>query len=64
MHLKTSEGTLQVYNMLGSLVYDRAISVAEGRNRLELNVQSFAPGTYLIRVSAKGFSRVERLVVD
>ncbi|MBK8845740.1 MAG: T9SS type A sorting domain-containing protein [Bacteroidetes bacterium] len=61
---ETSEGTLQVYNMLGSLVYDRAISVAEGRNRLELNVQSFAPGTYLIRVSAKGFSRVERLVVD
>ncbi|MBK8845751.1 MAG: T9SS type A sorting domain-containing protein [Bacteroidetes bacterium] len=61
---ETSEGTLQVYNMLGSLVYDKAISVAEGRNRLELNVQNFAPGAYIIKVSSKGTTKNARLIVE
>lgn len=45
-------GEVSVSNALGSLVYRKAVTMAEGKNQFSVPLQSLANGTYFLRIQS------------
>nr|MBK9652417.1 HYR domain-containing protein [Bacteroidota bacterium] len=56
--------TLIITDMVGRVVSTENFDVTEGNNKRTIDVNQFAKGTYLIKVSCEGSTRIVRLMVQ
>jgi hypothetical protein len=66
-YLSEEDGALEIeiYDALGQLVYQaQSLQVFEGDNQIHLNVNDFAQGMYLIRISQNGIAYTKRFVKE
>ena len=48
---KESEQNIEVYNYLGTLVYNKKVQIQEGENKTELDLSELSQGIYFVRLS-------------
>ncbi len=64
LHARMNDFTIQIINLLGSVVFQQEYSGSTQNGQLNLNVQSLAPGNYFLRLQDdEGFS-VQKLVIQ
>ena len=56
--------TLIITDMVGRVVSTENFDVTEGNNKRTIDVNQYAKGTYLIKVSCEGSTRIVRLMVQ
>ncbi|HRC33745.1 MAG TPA: T9SS type A sorting domain-containing protein, partial [Bacteroidia bacterium] len=56
--------TLIITDMVGRVVSTENFDVTEGNNKRTIDVNQFAKGTYLVKVSCEGSTRIVRLMVQ
>jgi len=62
--LKSVQGTIQVYNVNGSLVYTQQISLAPGLNVNSIATTGLAKGFYIVNVISDGKKETYKLIVQ
>lgn len=58
------ESTVSVYNALGEVVYSKPVSVSEGKNKVEINVEQLPSGVYFATLKNGNSSISKRLIVN
>jgi hypothetical protein len=61
--IRAAEGSLIVHNALGSVVYERQVSITEGKNKIDLNAENFATGIYFASLKFGSTSLTKKFVV-
>jgi hypothetical protein len=57
------EGKLGIYNALGAVVSERHISLIEGKNNVQLNLENLPQGIYFVNVRTNESSVTKRLII-
>ena len=55
---------LKIYNAIGQVFLETTISLTEGSNELSLNVSSFPPGIYFVKVQSESRWMTQKLVKE
>jgi hypothetical protein len=61
--LTALNGKVMVYNALGDLVSEQNTYLAQGTNKIQLNLQHLTHGVYLVSLTAGNHSLTKRLVI-
>lgn len=61
---KSFDSQLVVYNSIGSLVYQKQVSIVEGKNKIEVNVETLPAGIYFTSIKTAEATVTKRLVVN
>ena len=57
------ETSLRVYNALGAVVYEKEISLNEGKNKIELNFENLNSGIYFTTLKSESGSITKKIIV-
>jgi hypothetical protein len=60
---RAAEGRLVVHNALGSVVYEKQVSIVEGKNKIDLNAEGFSTGIYFASIKFGSSSVTKKFVV-
>jgi len=55
--------SLSVSNMMGQVLQTQKGKLGYGENRIELNVNNFAPGVYFVNIKTENATRTQKLIV-
>lgn len=58
------ESTVAVYNALGEVVYSKPVSLLEGKNKVEINLEQLPSGVYFATLKNGNASISKRLIVN
>ncbi len=58
------ETTLLVYNALGAVVYEKEISLNEGKNKIELNFENLNSGIYFASLKSENGNIIKKIIVQ
>lgn len=58
------ETSLLVYNALGAVVYEKEISLNEGKNKIELNFENLNSGIYFATLKSESGSITKKIIVQ
>jgi hypothetical protein len=61
--VKAAEGKLSVYNALGATVNEKTVSLSEGKNKIDLNVESLPSGIYFASFKSGNNTTTKKFVV-
>ncbi|MBL7910206.1 MAG: T9SS type A sorting domain-containing protein [Bacteroidia bacterium] len=61
--LKAMDAKVIVYNALGAVVSEKAIVIAEGKNKIDLNINDLSSGVYFAQIKMANSSVTKKLVV-
>ncbi|WP_317899315.1 T9SS type A sorting domain-containing protein [Aurantibacillus circumpalustris] len=61
---KTMEAGVQVFNSLGELVYQKNVTLFEGKNKIDVNVESFNTGVYFANLKTEGGNISKKLIIS
>ncbi|MCE3229675.1 MAG: hypothetical protein K0S32_4226 [Bacteroidetes bacterium] len=61
--VKAVEGKLSVYNALGAVVNEKAVVLSEGKNKVDLNVESLPSGVYFASFKSGNNTTTKKFVV-
>jgi hypothetical protein len=61
--LKATDGRIVVYNALGAIVAEKAVALNEGKNKVEMNVDTFAPGIYFATIKSGNSNITRKFIV-
>jgi hypothetical protein len=61
--VKAAEGKLSVYNALGAAVNEKQITLSEGKNKVDLNVESLPAGLYFASIKTGNTVTTKKFVV-
>ncbi|MFT4535063.1 MAG: hypothetical protein ACJA1A_001604 [Saprospiraceae bacterium] len=61
---KSSESTIQIFDLSSKMVYKQNQYIRKGTNKINLDISKLSTGLYHIVIEGKGFSIIDRLVVN
>ncbi|MES2678507.1 MAG: T9SS type A sorting domain-containing protein [Bacteroidota bacterium] len=61
--LKAFDSKLTVYNSLGAVVSEKQLTISEGKNNIDLKVESYPTGIYFINIKTSESSVTKRLII-
>jgi hypothetical protein len=60
---RAAEGKLVIHNALGAVIYERQVSITEGKNKIDLNAEGFSTGIYFASLKFGNSSVTRKFVV-
>jgi hypothetical protein len=61
--VKATEGKLSIYNTLGATVNEKQISLSEGKNKVDVNVENLPAGIYFASIKTGNTAITKKFVV-
>lgn len=61
--LKAMDAKVIVYNALGAIVSEKSVTIAEGKNKIDLNTNDLSSGVYFAQIKMANSSVTKKLVV-
>ncbi|MBA2613150.1 MAG: T9SS type A sorting domain-containing protein [Bacteroidetes bacterium] len=60
---KAMDAKVSIYNALGAVVSERTITIAEGKNKVDLSVSELSPGIYFAQIKMANSSVTKKLII-
>ncbi|MCD6598373.1 MAG: T9SS type A sorting domain-containing protein [Bacteroidales bacterium] len=61
---KTSEASLQIYNLQGKIIYKQALYLSGTKQEIKLSLDNKIMGIYLIRISSKNWTEIKKIIIE
>jgi hypothetical protein len=61
--LKATNAKVVIYNALGAVVSERTVSMVQGNNKIDLNIESLGSGVYFAQIKTANNTVTKRLIV-
>lgn len=61
---KSFDSQLIVYNSIGKVVYQKQVSIVEGKNKIDFNVEGLASGVYFTSIKTAEATVTKKLVIN
>jgi len=61
---KTFDTNIMLYNSLGEVVSQKKLSITEGKNKIDLNLENFPSGVYFASIKTAGITLSKKLIIN
>ncbi|HQV01734.1 MAG TPA: T9SS type A sorting domain-containing protein, partial [Bacteroidia bacterium] len=61
---ESQDATINLIDITGRVVYTQTISIAEGDQKMELDINQITKGIYFLQLNANGDKTVQKLVIE
>ena len=61
---KNHESKLVLFNSLGEIVYQKDLSITEGKNKVDINIETLSSGVYFANIKTGGTTISKKLIVN
>jgi hypothetical protein len=61
---KAMESTVQLFNSLGEVVYQKNINLVEGKNKIDMSLENLTSGVYFANLKTENSSLSKKLIVN